>query len=149
MRGAVFYHFSNKLILFLTILSQANFSMGKTHIDVGSNYEFGLQPTSSPQKNKKNKSILPMCHDIEHLESAPGVKANRGYCIGNIAPEDPRAKKHEIILFGEYLDKDGELIRIIQRNPVLMSIAQFLNICRPLNGKMDSDGLYCKYVVKF
>ncbi len=158
MSGAIFYRFITKLILFViissfTILNQSEFALAKTTINMGPNFDgtfgLGFDDEVKPKSKKKNASHLPYCEDLKDYEGAPGVKINHGYCLGDIAPEDPEAKKYELILFGEFFDKDGELVRIIKRNPVLLSLAQFLNVCRPLGGLTDTEGLYCQYTVKF
>lgn len=129
--------------IFTGLGAEMAFSQG---IDFGdNNTEFGLFPTTTP----KTKHVLPNCEDVNDIESLPGVVAHAGYCLGPIeSPTKTYDNKYAITLIEEYFDKDG-VIRVVKRNPILMSVATFYNFCRPLGGFFSSDGMYCEYKVKF
>jgi hypothetical protein len=106
--------------------------------------DFGLFPTTTETSHK-----LPDCQDVDHIESAPGIPAHGGYCLGPIvSPKTDFETKYAVTIIEEYFDKDG-IIRVVRRNPVLISIASFYSFCRPKGGILSSDGLYCEYRIKF
>ncbi len=143
-----------KSIMFLSLfISQASWAKSKISIPLnfGSSYEFGLFPTSGPSTKTKHQQSLPSCEDVKNVDfrNAPGVNANQGYCYGEVSPEDPEFNNYALIFYGEYFNIDGELFRILERNPLLMTIAQFLKVCIPLGGVLDPDGFRCEYRVSF
>lgn len=123
------------VFLFLTTFTLHKTSWAEIHIS-GSK-DFGLFPTSQPDSKKKH--MLPDCDDPKYAQ-----EAKDGYCLGSVLPEGTTG----ISLDGEWVYEDY-IIRIIKRNPALVGLGDFLEICRPRGGMLSSDGLSCQYTIWF
>lgn len=121
----------------ITFTALTMFQTADAEIKMSGPIEFGLFPTT--QVTTKKKHALPDCNDPKAAE-----QAKQGYCLGAVLPEEIEG----ISLDGEWIQEDF-IIRIIKRNPSLVGLAEFLEICRPRGGTLSPDELSCQYTIWF
>ncbi len=77
-----------------------------------------------------------------------GLKSHQDLCIGTISPYTEGSENPEFWIESE-TEYESALVRVLKRNPGLMSLNKFLKICKPLGGWLSPDGLYCGYTIVF
>lgn len=115
-----------------------------------------ISPALQAHNHNSVKSVLPNCSSLEkEYPGLPGVRRMSETCIGDFLEYSTshyrQARKAEARYLVDgliSLIEDGPLYAVIKRNPALLSLAQFLAICRPLEGSLSFNGLYCKYEIK-